>query len=158
MSRSSSGDWISLSISIGQLERMLGTKYHVYKHSSTQSTVIRTTSYSIPSILYDHITVITPSTYFGSPKPLRQTSFIQTLSTLGNALNDAISIATDGPPITASCDDRITPSCLDALYNISYTPVSTNTNSFGVVGYLDEFATHADLKVIPKSSSYIFLG
>ena len=38
LTRSSSGDWISLSIPVCQLERMLGTKYHAYKHSTTEVT------------------------------------------------------------------------------------------------------------------------
>ena len=65
LTRSSSGDWISLCVPVGQLEQMLGTKYHVYKHSATETTIIRTIGYSLPSILHDHVTVVTPSTYFG---------------------------------------------------------------------------------------------
>ena len=136
LTRSSSGDWISLSLPVGQLEQMLGTKYHVYKHSTTETTVIRTISYSLPAILHDHITVVTPSTYFGHLKPQDKTSFIQ-LS--GDRANDSA--------VSPTCETQITPSCLDALYNISYTPVSTKSNSLGVTGYLNQYVNHADLQV-----------
>ncbi|KAF9645510.1 subtilisin-like protein [Thelephora ganbajun] len=151
LTRSSSGDWISLSIPAGQLEQMLGTKYHVYKHTATETTLIRTTSYNLPSILHEHVTVVTPSTYFGRPKPQDKTSFIQSVGkTLSETATDlGINDAHDAHKHTVSptCNSKITPSCLNALYNISYTPVSTKKNSLGVAGYLNEFANHADLKL-----------
>ena len=150
LTRSSSGDWISLSIPVGQLEQMLGTKYHAYKHSATETTLIRTTSYSLPSILHDHVTVVTPSTYFGCPQPLYKTSFIQSI---GGAITEpddgGVTKITNGISLTVSpsCSNQITPSCPNTLYNISHTPVSTKNNTLGVVGYLDEFANHAGLQV-----------
>jgi len=154
LTRSSSGDWISLSLSVGQLERMLGAKYHVYKHSTTEITVIRTTSYSLPSILHDHITTVSPSTYFGQPKPQHKTSFVEYIGEVvsGDA-NRATNLATNhvagaiNPTVSPTCKDQITPSCLNALYNISYTPVSTDRNSLGVTGYLNQYANHVDLRV-----------
>lgn len=154
MTRSSSGDWVTLFISVGQLEQMLGTKYHIYKHSTTEVTLIRTTSYSLPTILHDHVTVVTPSTYFSLPKPQRKTSFIQYVEQdLSDDINSATDIVTSGGlgtyplPVSPTCNSKITPSCLMALYNISYTPVSTKNNSLGIVGYLNEYANHADLQV-----------
>ena len=153
ITRSSSGDWISLSIPVCRLEKMLGTKYHAYKHSVTETTIIRTTSYSLPSILHDHVTLVTPSTYFGYPKPLDKTSFVQRIEeTVPDPVDGATSFASGGvnvtrPVVDPTCDHQVTLSCLNALYNISYTPVSTESNSLGVVGYLDEFANHADLQV-----------
>ena len=152
VTRSSPGDWISLSVPVGQLEQMLGTKYRVYKHSATEATLIRTTSYSLPSVLHDHVTVITPSTYFGRPKPQHKTSFIISVGEnvaepADGPANLATSADLPNTAINPTCNHQITPSCLNALYNISYTPVSTKNNSFGIVGYLDEFANHADLQV-----------
>lgn len=152
--RSSSGDWISLSVPVGQLERMLGTKYHVYKHSVAETTIIRTTSYSLPSILHDHITVVTPSTYFGHPEPQHKTSYVQRIEEVppGPAggvtdLETKTAYPANILAVSPTCNDKITPSCLNALYNISYTPVSTKNNSLGVTGYLDQYANHADLQV-----------
>ena len=155
MTRSSSGDWILVSISVGQLERMLETKYNVYKHSATGTTLIRTTSYSLPRILHDHVTVVTPATYFGQPKPQRRTKFARSArrSLHERDNGEVTSIATNDAPGTnddtlapASCSNQITPDCLRKLYNIDYKPISTG-NSLGVVGFLDEFPNHSDLKV-----------
>ena len=154
MTRSSSGDWVSLSITVGRLEQMLGTKYHVYKHTTTEVTLIRTISYSLPTILHDHVTVVTPSTYFSLPVPQRKTSFIETVENFDpKPISHAVSVETndglqtDQPLVNSSCNTRITPACLNALYNISYTPVCTSNNTLGVAGYLKEYANHADLKV-----------
>lgn len=149
LTRSSSGDWISLSIPVGQLEQMLGTKYHVYKHLDTETTLIRTTTYSLPRVLHDHVTVITPSTYFSSPKPHYRHSFIQTGGDIVSEVTDGASDLGASAPgvVSPTCKDQITPSCLNALYNISYTPVSTKNNSLGVSGFLNEYANHADLQV-----------
>ena len=154
LTRSSSGDWISLSVPVGRLEQMLGTKYHVYKHSATETTIIRTIGYSLPSILHDHVTVVTPSTYFGHPKPHHKTSFVQRIEgVLPGGVDGVTNLVTNSgdsnnnSAVSPTCNDQITPSCLNALYNISYTPVSTKNNSLGVAGYLNQYANHADLQV-----------
>ena len=164
LARSSPGDWVSLSIPVSQLEQMLGTKYHIYKHSATEATLIRTTSYSLPSVLHDHVTVVTPSTYFGRPKPQDKTSFVISVGEdVAEPADDPVNLATtaDRPnaAVNPACTHQITPSCLNALYNISYTPVSTKNNSLGVAGYLDQFANHADLQVgVATSRSFFWLA
>lgn len=154
LTRSSSGDSISLSVPVDRLEQMLGAKYHIYKHSATETTLIRTTGYSLPSILHDHVTTVTPSTYFNLPKPPHKTSFIESVGApIANPLVGTANIATEDTNHTLvavgpTCDGtKITPSCLNTLYNIAYKPVSTTHNSLGVVGYLNQFANHADLQV-----------
>ena len=128
---------------------MLGTKYHVYKHIDTETTLIRTTSYSLPSALHDHVTVITPSTYFNIPKPQYRHSFIQKIGGTTPEVTDGVSESGANNPglVGPTCKDQITPACLNAIYNISYTAVSTKNNSLGVPGFLNEYANHADLQV-----------
>lgn len=159
MSRSSSGDWVTLHIPVGQLERMLGTKYHIYKHSATETTVIRTTSYSLPTVLHDHVTVITPSTYFSLPKRQAKTSFVQHseehLFEVPDRDTNVVTNSGITPPVNPTCNSQITPSCLNALYNISYTPVSTKNNILGVAGYLNEFANYNDLQVRHRAGSIV---
>lgn len=36
------------------------------------------------------------------------------------------------PPSLSNCSNAITPACLQALYNIDYTPVATEKNTFGI--------------------------
>lgn len=159
--RSSGKNWIILAINVTQAERMLGkfmfyvfstswlihspgTTYNVYYHAKTSEYVVRTMSYSIPSVLLGHIDVIAPTTYFGTMRTMRVTSFMDPLvtDTQFDAQQDAD--ATD----PATCNVKITPSCLRTLYKTdSYTPSAMATNKLGVAGYLNEFANRADLQV-----------
>ncbi|KAI0831997.1 peptidase S8/S53 domain-containing protein [Trametes gibbosa] len=152
--RSHSGDWMTIRVSVAQAEKMLGTQYNVYRHGKSDDYVIRTTRYSLPSVLHEHVTVVAPTTYFGTMKSMRATSFIK---------SDAPTIESDaevahllkGPSslasVPSSCNTVITPACLRALYNTtSYVPKATDKNSLGVAGYLDEFANRADLQTFFK--------
>ena len=149
--RSSSGDWITVRVSVSQAENMLGTKYNVFRHGQSEDYVIRTMNYSLPSILHDHITVVAPTTYFGTMKSMKATSFVQSdAPTIENDLEFAHLLKDPGSLATVptSCNTVITPACLRALYNTAgYTPRATDRNSLGVAGYLDEFANRADLQV-----------
>jgi tripeptidyl-peptidase-1 len=142
--RSGSGDWVTLRISVDLAEKMLGTKYNVYRHTTSGEEVVRTLSYSLPKELHKHIDVIVPSTYFGTIRTMKVTSFLQ--PTLQNIVQDSSSVP-EGQ-VDPSCNTTITPACLRALYNTSsYVPVSTNVNKIAVTGYLDEFANYDDLQV-----------
>ncbi|KAM6496816.1 Peptidase S8/S53 domain containing protein [Amanita muscaria] len=130
------GDWIIVRVSVAQAERMLGAKYNVYYHPASSERVVRTIGYSLPRELHSHINVVAPTTYFGTMRTMRATSFLQPEI-------QPISDAT--PPST--CRTTITPSCLRTLYNtINYVPTSTSTNKLGVAGYLDEYANRVDLQ------------
>lgn len=121
-----------------------GTKYNVYRHSKTSEYVIRTLSYSLPTLLSGHVDVVAPTTYFGTLRSMKATSFkqpnIKPVDSNVNVVVDAVD--------AKSCSSTITPSCLRALYKTaSYTPKATDQNSFGIAGYLEEFANFADLQV-----------
>ena len=99
---------------------MLGTKYHVYKHLDTETTLIRTTSYSLPSVLRGHVTVITPSTYFNLAKPRHRHSSIQKAEGITFQVTDSWENALGVVSPNPTCKDKIIPSCLDALQHILY--------------------------------------
>lgn len=130
---------------------MLNTTYNVYRHPQSDEYVVRTTSYSLPRILHEHIGVVSPTTYFSTMRSMKATSFIQAdAEPVQDDLEFASKLAALGPLATVptSCNTVITPACLRALYNTStYTPTATARNSLGVAGYLDEFANRADLQV-----------
>ncbi|KAI8969372.1 subtilisin-like protein [Trametes punicea] len=148
--RSHAGDWVTVRVSVAQAERMLGTKYNIYRHGKSEDYVVRTMNYSLPSVLHDHIAVVAPTTYFGTMKSMKATSFVQkdapTIESdadFAHLLKDPTSLAT----VPSSCSTTITPACLRALYNTaSYVPAATDKNSLGVAGYLNEFANRADLQ------------
>ncbi|KDR68017.1 hypothetical protein GALMADRAFT_272863 [Galerina marginata CBS 339.88] len=151
--RSKSGDWITLRVSVEQAERMLGTKYNVYQHGPSGAEVVRTLSYSLPKELHSHVDVVAPTTYFGTLRSMRTTSFLQpNVRPISDEEASAASLVPiSDATVPASCGTTITPACLRALYSTStYVPAATNVNKLGVAGYLEEFANNADLQTFFK--------
>ena len=150
--RSPAGDWLALSVPVSKAESMLSAKYSVFHNPSSDSYVVRTTSYSLPSDLHSHVSVIAPTTYFGRMRPMRATHHVEDdippiSDEEATAQREALSIGSLAT-VPTSCNTRITPACLKALYNTTlYTPQATETSKLGVAGYLDEFANDADLQV-----------
>ncbi|KIY71894.1 subtilisin-like protein [Cylindrobasidium torrendii FP15055 ss-10] len=148
--RSSGGNWLTLSVSVAQAERMLDTTYGVYTHPETSETVVRTLSYSLPEELHQHIDVMTPTTYFSTLQTLRSNSFIIEENVGDNDV--ALKTAAVGAAVPSSCNTAITIACLKALYNTAgYVPTATDVNVLGVAGYLDQYANRADLQTFLKA-------
>ncbi|OCH96339.1 subtilisin-like protein [Obba rivulosa] len=147
---SDGGDWLSIEVSVAEAERILGTQYNVYRHAGSDDYVVRAMNYSLPSILHGHVAVVAPTTYFGTMKSKKKTSFLQPHIPTIESDADVAPMLT-GPEtlatVPSSCSTTITPSCLRALYNTtSYTPTATTVNKLGICGYLEEFANFADLQ------------
>ena len=145
LTRTDAGDWITLAIPIGKVEKMLDAKYRVYQHVDTGETIVRTISYSLPSILHEHVSAITPTTYFGTMRAMK--SHVLKQEPVDDRVSTVLAQFTQaGVPDTCASD--ITPACLFALYNATgYKPIATDKNVLGVVGYLKQFANYADLQV-----------
>lgn len=115
--RTGGGDWITVRVPVAQAERMLGTKYNVFHHPQSGDKVVRTMAYSLPRELHPHIGVVAPTTYFGTMKSMRATSFLQPEI---KPLNSDSDIKFEGnAAVPASCATTITPACLRGLYNTS---------------------------------------
>jgi tripeptidyl-peptidase-1 len=166
--RTDAGDWLTVTLSVEQAKRMLGTfsmasrlcvysclylpadaQYEVYAHPESGSSVVRTLGYSLPRELLDHINVVTPTTYFSTMRTMRTTSFVKPAHAPAVDDGSRIQVAPGSDAtVPSSCSSTITPACLRALYNTSsYTPAATAKTSFGIAGYLEEYANDADLQV-----------
>lgn len=127
--------WLTLELTVGQLNMLLQAQYNVYRHSTTGVTIIRTESYSIPSVLVSAIDVVLPSTSFDGDLSHGPTSAAPTPS----------------EPLAkrfvkrATCNDQVTPSCLQALYGIPTNRATQPKNVIAVPGFVNEFANEADL-------------
>lgn len=113
--RSSGGNWLTVTVTVAQAERMLGTTYGVYEHSESDASVIRTLSYALPAELHDHIAVMAPTTYFSTTRTFRATSFVQEDIVDDGDRKVSDQALTAGLP--SSCNTAITIDCLQALYN-----------------------------------------
>ncbi|KAI0728903.1 peptidase S8/S53 domain-containing protein [Fomitopsis betulina] len=147
LSWSPSKDWAIIKTTVALAEEMLDTKYHVWKHDASGETLVRTTSYSLPERLHDHVDVVQPTTMFSLFKPMR-TAYHTFRPNIVITENDGSKIAVasaSGGQVAASCNGTITPECLLELYNATtYTPQAAGKNKIAVTGYLEQYANYAD--------------
>ncbi|KAJ2965718.1 hypothetical protein NQ176_g10481 [Zarea fungicola] len=115
-------DWINVKATVGQTDALIGSvlKHYIYEGESTP--VLRTTQYSIPDSLKDHIDFIYPVSNF--MRPVRSMSKIKWIdeSDLGKRQN--------APP---SCNLITTPECVRKAYNFNYvTPDDKSSVTLGI--------------------------
>jgi tripeptidyl-peptidase-1 len=166
--QSPAGDWVTVHVPVAQAEKMLGTVCHccliaasllltrvvvsqefsVWKHDKDGDVLVRTTEYSLPSHLDEHVELIQPTTAFHRAKGLRSTLRFSPLAEVSPSSADAkITIPGSAVSVDASCNSTITVSCLKQLYNVvNYVPKAAHNNSIALTGYLDQFANFADLR------------
>ncbi|KAF9478384.1 tripeptidyl peptidase A [Pholiota conissans] len=151
LNRSPAKDWVTIKVPVSLAEKMLDTKYYIWRHTESGDELVRTTSYSLPIDLHDHIEVVQPTTIFGRFRPAKSTiSFIEdgdtvSASDLSNA--EKIVAGESGVTVDASCNTTITVTCLKQLYNaVGVVPSGDSRNSIGVTGYLEQFANIQDLQ------------
>ncbi|KAF9236232.1 peptidase S8/S53 domain-containing protein [Melanogaster broomeanus] len=145
--RSSAQDWVTIRVPVSLAEEMLDTKYHVYTHSETGESIVRTISYSLPEIMHEHVELIQPTTMFAEPVS-------------GMITGPA------GNQVDASCNTTVTISCLRQLYNaVGYNTSATNGNQIAVTAYLEQYANNKDLQQFFKlenptayGSNYTFVS
>ena len=114
--------------------------------------LIRTTHYSLPEHLHEHIELVQPTTYFGRPKAM-------TTNPVFNILNSTLSILSSPPPpgnppgnlmdprLGTNCTNITTVSCIQQLYQTSgYQPAAQSKNAIGITGYGGQFANMQDLQ------------
>lgn len=136
---SSARDWISVSLPVSKVEEMLDTKYNVYQHMDG-STLIRTTEWSLPLHLHEHIQTIQPSTAF-----LRAAPQVQTLLLSPGEDFEVNAFPPNNSELAGSCNfEGMSPPCLRLLYGTAdYTPRSPNSH-IAFTNYLGEIPSRAD--------------
>jgi tripeptidyl-peptidase-1 len=145
------GGWLTITkVPLAKANTLLGASYQNYRHRETSECVIRTVGYSLPVALHEHVQTVAPTTYFGSPRPLRQTSKLasnaQTLPDGDLELQELSATFAPGDTVPSNCSSIITPMCLRLLYKTwAYEPRATSKNKIGITGYLEQYASHSDL-------------
>ncbi|CCO36171.1 tripeptidyl-peptidase I [Rhizoctonia solani AG-1 IB] len=157
--RSSAGDWVHVIVPVSRAEKMLGTKYNIYRHTSGAH-IVRSESYALPRSLDSHVDVVQPTTFFGRinerSAPESSSALEKRASTvfvLPKSEKEDLKQVSEGAKgkelaaVPSSCSSTITPTCLKALYKTdSYTPKAANSSSIGITGYLDQYASTSDLQ------------
>jgi tripeptidyl-peptidase-1 len=148
---SSSGDWVTLTLPVSKVEALLDTKYHVYKHDDGTQ-LVRTTSWSLPQFLLDHITTIQPTTAFLRANPKGNT-VLSVPTDVDVAKLVAAETATNSTTLTQNCNwNSMTPRCLRLLYNtFSYAPQSLDKNKIGFTNYLGQVFNSSDTEIFLRN-------
>ncbi|KAI0638560.1 tripeptidyl peptidase A [Trametes polyzona] len=150
LSRSPAKDWVLVKVPVSLAEEMLKTEYHVWTHDASGESVVRTTAYSIPEHLDEHVELVQPTTVFSRMKSLKTSFHINDEKKLAAIPADAPPInvpSASGGHVDASCNQTITITCLLQLYNaVGFKPSTKHGNKIGITGYLEEFANIQDLQ------------
>ena len=134
----SDGEWVNFATTVGNANKLLDTQFSYYTNSGV--TKLRTTQYSVPDSLAQHIDFITPTTYFGKTTAMAPTMFHSPVKR--------------GADLDASCSQLITPKCLKELYNVgTYTPLATSGSKIGFGSFLNQTARTADLTLYETKNS-----
>ena len=145
LSYSSAKDWITVTLPVEFVEKLLDTEYHDYKHKDGK-VVTRTTSWSLPRHLHDHIDTIQPTT-----------SFFRAAANANHLIEGAAEIpAGYHPPsnesIAAVCNvTSVTPECFSTLYSTKwYKPKALKKNKVGFNNFLGEIPIRPDAELFLK--------
>lgn len=131
-------DWIDVALPVSTIEQLLDTEYSVYEHEDG-SRLIRTSKWSLPQHLHEHIDAIQPTT-----------SFMRA----GARASDALELAPWIPPsytppsnttIAKVCNvSSVTPECFQNLYSTKGYTLQTNKSKVGFTNYLGEIPIRPD--------------
>ena len=62
--RSLNDDVLSATVSVAAAERLLGAEYHVFTHTASNITLVRTLQYELPEALQQHVDMVSPTVRF----------------------------------------------------------------------------------------------
>ncbi|KUI73074.1 Aorsin [Cytospora mali] len=170
---SASKSWLMFNATVEEMEQMLKTTYHVYKHPSAETARhIACDSYHIPEHLVEHIDIITPTVHFDQSigkgrKNHHMEISEETMTELRKRPADLqkrqrpehgiVGSPNDGsnPKQGANlenalmdlsqCDTMITPACLRALYKTPEGTLAASNNTLGIVEYTPQAFLQTDL-------------
>ncbi|THG99451.1 hypothetical protein EW026_g2904 [Hermanssonia centrifuga] len=149
LTRSPAKDWVKVDVPVSLAEEMLGTKYYVWVDSEGDS-IVRTTAYSLPEHLHEHIELVQPTTLFSTLRGMKTNFHLgQGDPAPAPAKGSTISVpSAHNGQVDTSCNSSVTLSCLKQLYNaVGYTPSKELKNQIAVTGYLEYFANLQDLQL-----------
>lgn len=169
---SASKTWLTFNATVREVEQMLKTKYHVYKHADSKGRHVACDKYHVPEHLAEHIDIITPTVHFdqnigyqriGNRKDISEESITELrkrsaqLEKRQRPSTGIIGSPNDGSNPKqghdienammdlSQCDSMITPACLQALYSIPQGKLAASNNTLGVVEYTPQAFLQTDL-------------
>lgn len=139
---SSSRDTIKFALPLSEVEDLLNTEYSVYEHTDG-TRLVRTTEYSLPIHLREHIAIITPTNQF-----LRSDPRGKKYRTGGAPVPYQPPAEPTVGSVDAVCNfSLVTPTCLRTIYGtINYTAQVPGKNKVALNDFLGELNLRSDAK------------
>jgi tripeptidyl-peptidase-1 len=149
------GNSIWFKTNVATANAMLDTTFKTYS-DSVGATKLRTTEYSVPESLVDHVDLISPTTYFGTSNAMRM---LKSKATRGTRPASMKRLTRRQVPV--DCNEILdldgytysvfAPSCLKAIYNVNgYTPEVGSGSSIAFGSFLNESASFSDLSLFEQ--------
>ncbi|KAF5310892.1 hypothetical protein D9619_008189 [Psilocybe cf. subviscida] len=158
---SSNNTWLEVkSATVVEVEGLLRMEYRVFKHANSDEHAA-CHNYSLPLEVAEHVDFVMPTI---QPNvnivkvPIGRG--VQPLLPLSrrdaNVTSNAANVSTSN--VLSGCNTQIVPSCLKALYNMTYTPKMAANNSVGVVSYYSNSYLQSDLDLFFGNFSPALVG
>lgn len=165
--------WITFNATVEELEQLLNTEYHVYKHESgTTRHHVACDKYHLPEHLVEHIDIITPTVHFDQglghdrgknhkeiPGEDMEELKKRQLARRQQPVTGIVGSPLDGTNPKqgnnidnammdlSQCNTMVTPECLRALYNIPQGTSAMSNNTLGIVEYTPQAFLQSDLNM-----------
>ncbi|OTB02283.1 hypothetical protein M426DRAFT_322859 [Hypoxylon sp. CI-4A] len=139
---SSAKDWITVSLPVKEVERLLDTEYHIYEHKDG-GVVARAPKWSLPLHLHDRIDTIQPTNSFFRAHPEKFDHVDAPV------YHDPQYTRPSNGSLDAVCDvDSVTPECFQTLYSTKgYKTHAAGKNQIGFNNYLGEHPIRTDAEL-----------
>ncbi|KHO00564.1 Peptidase S8/S53, subtilisin/kexin/sedolisin [Metarhizium album ARSEF 1941] len=148
MTSPKSKGWVDFQSTVGQLESILKTKYHMYDHIQARNAHMGADEYSLPSDISDLVDFITPGVVMSQttrPSPEAKRSDGRILRPHKPLSAEAAEFLAAHPNATDSCAEYITPACIKSRYNISDGALHHDSNRMGIFETSDDVYSQEDL-------------
>lgn len=149
------GDSVSIHVPVHKARRMLNADFSVFEHHGSGERVVRTTEYSLPRSVADHVEYVGGTTYFSTLRSLRSPNKVidepVDLEPLTRAARiSRVNVHASGksqPGVPSACNSsQVTSLCLRELYGTKgYKPRAPKKTHIGIAGFLGEKANYQDL-------------
>lgn len=176
---SPSKTWLSFNATVREMEQLLKTEYHVYKHeTSSGARHVACEKYHVPEHLSEHIDIVTPTVHFDQrlghdrnnqyeDMPEKDVDELKKrqLAKRQMPVSGIVGSPTDssnpkqGVDVNNAmmdlnqCDSMITPDCLRALYKMPEGSLSSKNNTLGIVEYTPQAFLQSDLDMFSQEFS-----
>ncbi|KAL3474295.1 peptidase S8/S53 domain-containing protein [Aspergillus californicus] len=152
-------DWINLRTTVQQANALLDATFLWYAsegqdESDSDSRILRTLHYTLPSEVSAHINMIQPTTRFGQTHSNRATMRYKPALLDTESLIEAVHAGS-----LDHCNDAITPNCLADLYNTEgYIAYASSGSKVAFASFLEEYARYDDLADFQRRYAPLSIG